>query len=102
MDNKEMENNMKELVIMLIIIFGCFVNLSSQSDNFFLYHQEYRYDNDSEWEELIMLPRTHGLDYNYPANEAPLNSGLILLVGMGICYGLSRKSKPRKIGDNTN
>lgn len=86
----------------MIVIFGCVIDVSSQSDSFFSYQQEYRYDNDSEWEELIMLPKTHGLDYNYPANEAPLSSGLIILVGMGVCYGLSRKSKPRKIGDNTN
>ncbi len=93
---------MKELVIIMMIIFGCVIDIKSQSDGFFLHHQECRNDNALEWEELIMLPKTHGLDYNYPANEVPLNSGLILLVGMGICYGLYRKGKPRKTGNNTN
>lgn len=93
---------MKEFVIIMIIVFGCVIDVNSQSDGFFSYYQEYRNDNDSEWEELIMLPKTHGLDYNYPANEAPLSSGLILLVGMGICYGFARNSKLREIGDNTN
>lgn len=93
---------MKELVIIMVIILGCVTDTKSQSDGLFSYHQEYRNDNDSEWEELIMLPKTHGLDYNYPANEAPLNSGFIILVGMGICYGLLRKNKPRKIGDSAD
>lgn len=93
---------MKEFVIIMMIIFGCIIDVNSQSDSFFSYQQEYRYDNDSEWEELIMLPKTHGLDYNYPAGDAPLSSGSIILVGMGICYGLYRKCKLRKIGDKTN
>lgn len=93
---------MKEFVIIMMIIFSCIIDVNSQSDSFFSYHQEYRNDKDSEWEELIMLPKTHGLDYNYPASDAPLGPGSIILVGMGICYGLSRKCKLSKIGDNTN
>ena len=40
-----------------------------------------------------MLPPTHGLDYNYPADEAPLGTGLLLMTGIGIVYVFHKKNR---------
>lgn len=67
--------------------------LKAQSDGFFSYQYEYREDENKEWSELIMLPPTHGLDYNYPADEAPLGTGLLLMTGIGIVYVFHKKNR---------
>ena len=38
-----------------------------------------------------MLPPSHGLDYNYPAESVPISTGLLLMAGMGIVYAKCRK-----------
>lgn len=74
---------------------GIGVNVNAQSDGFFRYQYEYRDGWDQEWNELILLPSEHGLDYNYHADSAPLTSGLLMMVCMGIGYCVS-KSKNYK------
>lgn len=75
---------------LIILILGLNICTNAQSDGFFSYDNRCREDDDSEWNELIMLPPDHGLDYNYPANNAPLGMGLLIMTGMGIVY-LTRK-----------
>lgn len=40
-----------------------------------------------------MLPPSHGLDYNYPADNAPLGAGLLIMTGMSVVYLTRRKDK---------
>ena len=46
-------------------------------------YQQYR--ESSDWGVMPVLPSSHGLGYDVAA-EAPLGSGLLLLVGMGLGY----------------
>lgn len=75
----------------MILTIGFNVCINAQSDVFFLYQYEYREEKDSEWDQLIMLPPSHGLDYNYPAESVPISTGLLLMAGMGIVYAKCRK-----------
>lgn len=66
--------------------------VSAQSDGFFSYQYERREDKDDEWMEILLLPDAHGLDYNVPA-ETPVGSGLLILAGVGLSYGIIKKRK---------
>lgn len=61
----------------------------SMNDGFFA-------GNYSEYREvdifgtLPALPSTHGLDFD---QAAPVGSGLLLLAGMGIAYGIRKKTR---------
>lgn len=81
---------MKKYIISIIITLAFFMNLSAQNDGFFMYQYEQREDKDNDWSEILLLPNAHGLDYNYPA-DVPLGTGLLLLAGMGIGYGVFKK-----------
>ena len=83
---------MKKYMLMILTI-GFNVCINAQSDVFFSYQYEYREEKDSEWNELIMLPPNHGLDYNYPADNAPLGAGLLIMTGMSVVYLTLRKDK---------
>lgn len=67
--------------------------LNAQTDEFFSYQYERRENNDNEWSELVMLPNTHGLNYNYPADNVPIGTGLWLLAGLGWAYVSRKKGK---------
>lgn len=82
---------MKKVLMMLIV--GLSMDVNAQSDGFFRYQYEYREIKNEEWNELILLPNAHGLDYNYPADNVPIGTGLLLLSGMGLAYANYRKSK---------
>lgn len=81
---------MKKYMLMILTI-GFNVCINAQSDVFFSYQYEYREEKDSEWDQLIMLPPSHGLDYNYPAESVPISTGLLLMAGMGIVYAKCRR-----------
>lgn len=83
---------MKKFMLMAIVL-GFNICTNAQSDGFFSYQSERREDDDNEWNELIMLPPVHGLSYNYPADEASLGTGLLLMTGMGLTYLNHRKKK---------
>lgn len=67
---------------------------SNQTDGFFSSnrYEEYREDN-AEWGKMPLLPKTHGYNYDYDAEEAPLGSGLLLLAGMGIGYAVRKRKE---------
>ena len=79
--------------ILITLILGLNIYTNAQSDGFFLYNNGCRGDYDNEWSELIMLPPSHGLDYNYPADNVPLGTGLLIMTGMGVVYLIRRKGK---------
>ena len=46
-----------------------------------------------EWGELLLLPDRHDLDYDYPADNVPLDAGLLMMIGMSMTYAKVRKRK---------
>ncbi len=84
--------NMKKLIITTIFAFGLCMSLNAQKDSFFTYHnsEEYR-GGSSEWGTLPTLPASHGFDFDVNG-EAPLGSGLLLLGGLALAYGLRKRN----------
>ncbi|MBE6335488.1 MAG: hypothetical protein E7066_02235 [Lentimicrobiaceae bacterium] len=80
---------MKRFLITISIIAALSLNVNAQgTDGFFTTnYTEYR-DGEPDWGDLPALPGQHGLDYTV---AAPLGSGLLLLAGMGVLYGIRRK-----------
>lgn len=68
---------------------GDYSYVESTSDGFFTQNYEAEYREYSEWGAM---PRMlgHGITTN---QDAPLGSGLLLLAGMGVAYGIKRKLK---------
>lgn len=66
-----------------------YTQFDGQSDGFFRCHNEFRKANDDDY-ELILLPENHGLDYNYPADNVPLEQGLLLLSAFGLLYVIKK------------
>ena len=65
-------------------------HISGQSDGFFKYDDEFRKINNDEY-ELILLPKTHGLDYNYPAENVSIGQGLLLMSALGVLYVIKKR-----------
>ena len=65
------------------------MNIKAQSDGFFRYH-EIKGDRHGE-NGMLLLPDVHGLEYNYPAVNAPIGNGLLLLSSLGVLYLVNRK-----------
>lgn len=84
---------MKKLsYIMIIIMLSLVMNLKAQSDGFFISYNQRMGEEDEEWGELLMLPDKHNVDYNYPADDASIGDGLLIMLGMGIaCLGRRKK-----------
>ena len=40
---------------------------------------------------MILFPEQHGLEYNYSADSAPLETGCMLLLGMSLLYTKVKK-----------
>lgn len=77
---------MKKLLLIITFTFIISANVNAQSDGFFADKYDYRENNSEEWGELLLLPKTHGLDYNYPADNVPITHGLPVMLAMGIVY----------------
>ena len=82
---------MKKYIIAIVFAIGFGLNLSAQSDGFFSNsnYSEYREEN-HEWGNMPVLPTQHGTQWDFAA-EAPLGSGLLLLGGLALAYGLRKK-----------
>ena len=84
---------MKKYIMTIIFAIGFGMSLNAQSDGFFnSSYSEYR-DQDDWGQNMPMLPTQHGTKYDFAAEEAPVGSGLLLLAGMGLAYGMRKKSK---------
>ena len=77
--------------MLAIIVMGSIMNSNAQLDKFFSYRDDY--PEDDEWCNLVLLPKAHGLEYNYPADDVPLGAGLLILSGLSIAYINIRKRK---------
>ncbi len=84
---------MRKYLVLMIIVFGFNPIINAKSDGFFKYYFERRDDGEFEWKELVLLPNVHGLDYDYPAENVSIGTGLLLMTGMGLVYAKSRKKK---------
>ena len=76
-------------IILAIALFAA-VNVNAQSDGFFVYNDvEQSRTTGSGWSTMPTMIG-HGYDTD---QSAPLGSGLLLLAGMGLAYGIRKKSK---------
>jgi hypothetical protein len=81
------------LAFLLLVSSGCvYAQNNGATDGFFKSNYElYREDN-VDWGEMPLLPKTHGYNFDYDASQpAPLGSGLLLLGAMGVGYLAIRK-----------
>ncbi len=84
---------MKRSIIVLVLMILSIMNLKAQSDAFFNYHDEYSRESNEEWCKFVLLPQEHGVNYNYPADDVPLIGGSLLLMEMGLLYGVIKKHR---------
>ena len=76
-------------IILAIALFAA-VNAHAQRDGFFVYNSyEELNRQENKWGDMPSMI-SHGFDYDM---DAPLGSGLLLLAGMGLAYGMRKKSK---------
>ena len=88
---------MKRYIILAVLSIVLTSNINAQignysqstSDGFFKQNYEAEYRAYDEWGAM---PRMlgHGIETN---QNAPLGSGLLLLAGMGVAYGIKKKLK---------
>ena len=76
-------------IILAIALFAA-VNAHAQRDGFFAYnsYEELNRQENGLGDMPSMI--SHGIKYDM---DAPLGSGLLLLAGMGLAYGMRKKSK---------
>lgn len=67
-----------------------YTQMSGQSDGFFSCNDGVRKVNNDAY-ELILLPKTHGLDYNYPADSVSIGQGVLLLSALGTLYVIRKR-----------
>ena len=83
--------NMKKLIITVIFALFMGMTMSAQSDGFFAYSDVDNYRGGSdEWGALPTLPASHGFTTDQDA--VPLGSGLLLLGGLALAYGLRKRN----------
>ena len=76
-------------IILAIALFAA-VNAHAQRDGFFAYNSyEELNRQENGWGDMPSMI-SHGTKYDM---DAPLGSGLLLLAGMGLAYGMRKKSK---------
>lgn len=76
----------------IVLMLGCSVSFAQEDAFFTSSYREYR-ESDDEWGTMPILPTEHGGILDYTAVEAPVGSGLLLLAGMGLAYGLRKRNK---------
>ena len=82
---------MKKLIITTIFALFMGMTMSAQSDGFFAYSDVDNYRGGSdEWGALPTLPASHGFTTDQDA--VPLGSGLLLLGGLALAYGLRKRN----------
>lgn len=82
---------MKKYITSIIFALAFTMNLSAQNDGFFSSdYTDYREEEVYEWGTMPALPEQHGGLCDYSA--VPLGSGLLLLGGLALAYGLHKKN----------
>ena len=82
--------NMKKLIITTIFALFMGMTMSAQSDGFFAYSDFDNRGGSDEWGALPMLPASHGFTTDQDA--VPLGSGILLLGGLALAYGLRKRN----------
>ena len=79
-------------IILAIALFAAF-SANAQSDGFFSGGNYSEYREDVNWAQQSMpaLPGQHGTQYDFAA-EAPIGSGLLLLGGLALAYGMRKRN----------
>ena len=99
--NNKTQNTMKKLALTLAIILGMglttFAQVGTYGGGLFQRGDTPHYDFYADWADLGWTRTTSGL-FNLPGQhglttdaQAPLGSGLLLLVGFGAAYALKKK-----------
>jgi hypothetical protein len=89
---------MKRYILIIAFALGLGLNLNAQSqrkghsDGFFSRnYSEYNRDDD-DYGVMPLLPGHNTLnDYDADPKQVPVGSGLLLLAGLGLAYGLKKK-----------
>ena len=68
---------------------GC-SNLFAQNDSFFNYSEGGETNRSNSWSVEAALPTSHGLT-DHQSSEAPLSSGILLLAGLALGYGMKKR-----------
>lgn len=96
-----LQNIMKKTILTftfmsLLMIGGDVFAQGRATDGFFeSNYEQYRAENDS-WGKMPLLPRTHGYEFDYSAEDkegtaTPIGSGVLLLGAMSVGYLAFRK-----------
>ena len=87
-ETKKFYFNMRKLIVLSVFTLGFLMNLNAQSDGFFTFN------NVEENRTATMGDMPAMIGHNSTSNmDAPVGSGLLLLAGMGLAYGIRKKSK---------
>ena len=79
--------------VTLMLLLGIEIGVMAQKDGFFECWKEYRFTEKEDRCEVVLLPNQHGLECNYNADDVPLASGCLLLLGIGLLYaGLKKQN----------
>ncbi len=96
----------KVMLIIFMMLLACSYNAVSQNynysndendeihtfaDGFFNQEKMGKRTTSADWNTMPLLPKTHGYHYDYPAHEAPVGTGLLLLAGMGLGYAIRKR-----------
>lgn len=81
---------MRECIIAILLVL-CRISATAQSDGFFICGEGVRYIKKDDEYKMILFPEQHGLEYNYSADSAPLETGCMLLLGMSLLYTKVKK-----------
>ncbi|MBR5603370.1 MAG: hypothetical protein IKW51_04065, partial [Bacteroidales bacterium] len=85
---------MKRLITTAIFAIAFMMNLNAQNtDGFFAYSSiDSNRGGSSEWGAIPTLPSSHGFDFDQNAAPAPIGSGLLVLGGLALAYGIRKNS----------
>ena len=85
---------MKRLITTTIFAIAFMMNLNAQNtDGFFAYSSiDSNRGGSSEWGAIPTLPSSHGFDFDQNAAPAPIGSGLLILGGLALAYGIRKNS----------
>ena len=76
-------------VLSMLVFGGDVYAQDGSTDGFFKSNYEMYREENAEWGTMPLLPRTHGYEYDYDAEDpeqVPVGSGLLLLGVMGVGY----------------
>ena len=82
---------MKKIILAIALFVAVGLSANAQSDGFFSTGSNFKEYRDDVWaQDMPVWPGQRGVDYDFAA-EAPLGSGLLLLGGLALAYGIRKK-----------